>query len=150
LEGKVVSKEPKQGGHLMMTLRLEDASMEECWVYEPSGDLRRIANFLAVGDAVRISGGVRRGSPLHGRVVNVERIEVLSISREAGNGRRMGSGAYLPSPRAQRHLTKQLVRYGNEVLIGHSLVEGWLSEGDSKASTFDAKSERNVAAAVRI
>ncbi|MDA4117617.1 MAG: tRNA(Ile)(2)-agmatinylcytidine synthase [Thaumarchaeota archaeon] len=171
LEGEVASKEPVQGGHLVIGLRLENLSVEECMVYEPSGDLRRVANFLIPGDVVRVSGGVRRASTRHPKVINVEKIEVLSISKKTsranprcgdcrlsmksegkGKGyqcRKCGAktsrgerppevataikrdirlGTYLPSPRAQRHLTKQLIRYGNELFIGHDLVEGWFAE----------------------
>jgi len=41
--------------------------------------------------------------------------------------RLLRSGVYLPSSRSQRHLTKQLIRYGSE-LVGETmpLVEGWL------------------------
>jgi tRNA(Ile2)-agmatinylcytidine synthase len=35
-------------------------------------------------------------------------------------------GSYLPSPRAQRHLTKQLIRYGREQTGAQALVEGWM------------------------
>jgi len=34
-------------------------------------------------------------------------------------------GVYLPSPGAQRHLTKPLIRYGRELHESHPLVEGW-------------------------
>ena len=40
-------------------------------------------------------------------------------------------GYYLPSPRAQRHLTKQLIRYGRERTREELLVEGWLSSSTS-------------------
>ncbi len=38
-------------------------------------------------------------------------------------------GTYLPSPRAQRHLTKQLIRYGNESVGDQAVVEGWVTLG---------------------
>lgn len=169
VEGEILSKEPMQGGHLMIRLRLGGLSTEDCMVYEPSGDLRRVANLLLPGDVVRVSGGVRRASSRHPDVINAEKIEVLSVSnrssanprcRECGSrmkseGRRKGyqcrkcgarmsqadvpreaptlkrkiiPGIYLPSPRAQRHLTKQLIRYGEECLIAHDLIGGWFAE----------------------
>jgi len=146
-------------------LHTEDSTVK-CMVYEPSGDLKRVARLLEPGDSVRVSGGVRRASSKNAAVVNVERIDVLSISREAikanprcaacGSGmksegrgkgyqcrkcghksaevagakgaapRRIHLGTYLPSPRAQRHLTKQLIRYRNESIGNHALVEGWM------------------------
>jgi tRNA(Ile2)-agmatinylcytidine synthase len=39
---------------------------------------------------------------------------------------RIHPGSYLPSPRAQRHLTKQLIRYGREQVGAQALVEGWM------------------------
>lgn len=40
---------------------------------------------------------------------------------------RIHPGTYLPSPRAQRHLTKQLIRYGREVVGRREMVEGWVA-----------------------
>jgi tRNA(Ile2)-agmatinylcytidine synthase len=168
LEGVVASAQPSQGGHLMLELSV-DASMVYCMVYEPSGDLRRVARLLAPGDSVRVSGGVRRATSKNPTVVNVERIDVLSVSNEApktnprcsvcgsgmksegrgkgyqckrcgdkraeparangargAEGARISRGTYLPSPRAQRHLTKQLIRFGRERTGVDALVDGWI------------------------
>ena len=43
--------------------------------------------------------------------------------------REVRPGTYLPSPRAQRHLTKQLIRYGNEAVGSRAFVEGWVTTG---------------------
>jgi tRNA(Ile2)-agmatinylcytidine synthase len=168
LEGTVVSAQPSQGGHLMLQLRI-DGSTARCMVYEPSGDLRRVARLLAPGDYVRVSGGVRRATSKNPAVVNVERIDVLAVSNETSKknprcpvcgsrmksegrgkgyqckrcgqrgaeparakwarraaGRRICRGTYLPSPRAQRHLTKQLIRFGRERTGVDALVDGWI------------------------
>jgi len=132
LEGRIASSHPFQGGHLMLKLRVEDSTVS-CMVYEPSGDLMRVARLLSPGDAVRISGGVRRATSKNPVVVNVERIDVLSTSDEARKreafraaATRVNPGAYLPSPRAQRHLTKQLIRYGSEKAGERPLIEGWI------------------------
>ena len=48
----------------------------------------------------------------------------------ARHGRRTGivRGSYAASPRANRHLTKPLIRYGNEASGERtSEIEGWLS-----------------------
>jgi tRNA(Ile2)-agmatinylcytidine synthase len=168
IEGVVGSKRPSQGGHLALQLYADDSSTVNCMVYEPSGDLRRVARLLKPGDSVRISGGVRRASSKNPAVINVERIDVRSVAREVkanprcvacgsgmkseGRGKgyqckkcghksvevvgarekskapvtRIHPGAYLPSPRAQRHLTKQLVRYGRERAGMQALIEGWV------------------------
>jgi tRNA(Ile2)-agmatinylcytidine synthase len=167
LEGVVVSTHPYRGGHLMIQLDVGDSSTVNCMVYEPSGDLKRVARLLRPGDSVRVSGGVRRASSKNPVVVNVERIDVLAVDSEGSRanprcvtcGSRMKSegtgkgfqcrrcghksvgpsragasktstrihpGSYLPSPRAQRHLTKQLIRYGRERAGAQALVEGWM------------------------
>ncbi len=167
LEGVVVSVRPSQGSHLALQMHADDSSTVTCMVYEPSGDLRRVARLLKPGDVVRVSGGVRRASSKNPVVVNVERIDVLKVSREPvraaprcacgsamkseGRGKgyqckkcgrkslerqvrrapkptaaRIPPGSYLPSPRAQRHLTKQLIRYGREQIGILPLIEGWV------------------------
>jgi tRNA(Ile2)-agmatinylcytidine synthase len=174
LEGTILSARPTQGGHLMIQLRVDDSSTADCMVYEPSGDLRRVARFLMPGDLVRVSGGVRRASSKNPVVINVEKIEILAVSTVAiktnprcaicGGGmksegkskgfqcrtcghksaepaRQKGGpkvttrgiypGTYLPSPRAQRHLTKQLVRYGREQTGIDALREGWIKSPSS-------------------
>jgi tRNA(Ile2)-agmatinylcytidine synthase len=118
LAGAVVSAKTRQGGHLAIRLRVEESEVD-CMVYEPSGDLRRVARLLGPGDEVRISGGVRKASSRHPAVLNAEKLEVVSSSSK------VTPGTYLPSPRAQRHLTKQLIRYGNEARGMQPLVKGW-------------------------
>ncbi len=170
LEGEIASTRPYQGGHLMIQLR-DDSSTVSCMVYEPSGDLRRVARLLVPGDSVRVSGGVRRASSKNPVVINVEKIELLAVSSRAvtnnpecvacgsrmksegrgkgyqckkcghksagiphprsspsADGGRIYPGAYLPSPRAQRHLTKQLIRYGRERTGMKELIKGWVEE----------------------
>jgi tRNA(Ile2)-agmatinylcytidine synthase len=163
LEGEVASVRPSRGGHLLLQLRARESTLR-CMVYEPSGDLKRVARLLRPGDSVRVSGGVRRASSKNPAVINVEKIDVLSTSHQPikatprcvvcgsgmkseGRGKgyqckrcghksaegagalrptsRVHPGTYLPSPRAQRHLTKQLIRYGNEAVGSHAFVEGW-------------------------
>ena len=63
----------------MLQLRAGDSSTLCCMVYEPSGDLRRVARLLRPGDSVRVSGGVRRASSKNPAVVNVEKIDVSRL-----------------------------------------------------------------------
>lgn len=187
LEGVVVSTLPSRGGHLMIQLGVGDSTVN-CMVYEPSGDLRRVARLLRPGNSVRVSGGVRRSSSKNPVVVNVERIDVLAVDGEAkanprcvacgsgmkseGTGKgfqcrkcghrslgpsgaggsktplaRVHPGSYLPSPRAQRHLTKQLIRYGREQTGAQALVEGWMeprSHGPFPISSLLSASDAEV------
>ncbi len=124
--GKVDHTEVGPGGHVYVSLH-SDRRRPICAVYEPTGDLRRMARTLRKGDMIKAYGGVRKPTTVHHKVLNVERIDVLSLAR-GGAARCLVPGSYVASPRANRHLTKPLIRYGMEV-PGKKFeeVEGWLS-----------------------
>jgi tRNA(Ile2)-agmatinylcytidine synthase len=134
-DGKVETVDVGPGGHVYVAIR-SGRGKRLCAVYEPTGDLRRVARRLSEGDTVRVYGGVRRATAIHPKVLNVERLDVLNLARP---GARAGivRGTYVASPRANRHLTKPLVRYGKEV-PGRRLpeVEGWLGEEARQAPAF--------------
>ena len=119
-EGTVSEVRVGEGGHAYLTID-EAGCSHPVAAYEPTGDLTRTARQLKEGDRVRASGGVRRGTSLHPKVLNLEKLEVLS----SGEGK-LPSGAYVSSPRANRHLTKPLIRYGREVFSKPRVVEGWI------------------------
>ena len=118
-EGAVERVEVGQGGHTYVTLDVE-GERRLAAAYEPTGDLRRTVRLLKSGDRVRAYGGVRRPTSLHPRVLNLEKLEVTS----AGCG--LPEGIYISSPRANRHLTKPLIRYGREAYRKSEAVGGWL------------------------
>jgi len=126
-QGQVESVEVGPGGHVYFVLRC-GASKHPCAVYEPTGDLKRMARRLTEGDTIRVYGGVRKSTTIHPKILNVERLDVLKLARPGG-GVGIVPGIYAASPRANRHLTKPLIRHGNEVpgleLAG---VEGWISK----------------------
>ncbi len=123
-KGEVLGLRVGLGSHLYASLR-SGASVYDCAFYEPTGDLRRAAMLLKAGDIIRVFGGVRRPSASHKRILNVEKLEVLSLA--ARKRRDLVRGTYLSSPRANRHLTKPLIRYGQEsVGVRSGRVEGWL------------------------
>lgn len=99
------------GGHAYFTA---DCSGTKRLVaaYEPTGDLRRTVALLKAGDEVRVYGGVRRPSSLHPKILNMERMDVRRLSSKQSA---LVRGSYIASPRANRHLTKPLCRYGREV-----------------------------------
>ena len=170
-EGTVTAVASGEGGHLYLDLDVGGGYTLGCAVYEPARDLRKMAGAIARGDRIRVFGGVRRSSSRHGPILNVEKVEVLSVvpatwlvsptceacgrsmkSEGTGKGfecrgcgaksvarsrsierseRRLVPGIYLPSPGSQRHLTKQLIRYGNELSTVHPLVDGWRGDGTS-------------------
>jgi tRNA(Ile2)-agmatinylcytidine synthase len=154
-----------EGRHLYISLDVA-GSLVPSAVYEPAGDLLRMARMLMRGDKVRLFGGVRRATSKHPAILNIEKIEVVSVqpkvryanpacekcgkatkSEGTGKGfqcrtcgakavgkmkeitvvpRDIHVGIYLPSPGAQRPLTKQLIRYGKEIHSSHPIVEGWI------------------------
>ncbi len=123
-EGRVSSLQVGPGGHVYFALD-EGRQKRACAVYEPTGDLRRVAKLLREGDSVRAYGGVRRPTSSHPKVLNVEKLEAFSLSK--GPKRTLVRGIYISSPRANRHLTKPLVRYGREIPGKPSpTVSGWL------------------------
>ncbi len=171
LEGVVSETHISEGAHLALQLSVQ-SSNANCMVYEPAGDLRRVARLLRPGDRVRVFGGVRSASSRNPAVVNVERVDLLKLagtttranplckvcgSRMKSEGTAKGfqcercghkslqgkvgklvprsvqPGIYLPSPRAQRHLTKQLIRYGREQQGVRPLIDGWI-ESQSQES----------------
>ncbi|HYA56154.1 MAG TPA: tRNA(Ile)(2)-agmatinylcytidine synthase [Nitrososphaerales archaeon] len=122
LQGTVEEVTVGAGGHVYITLRSNGKSRNIA-AYEPTGDLRRTAKLLRPGDNVRAFGGVRRATSLHPTVLNMEKFELTSAT-----GRRRGipRGIFISSPRANRHLTKPLVRYGREKRTSEPAIEGWL------------------------
>jgi tRNA(Ile2)-agmatinylcytidine synthase len=181
LSGTVGSVDRGDGGHVYISLVTEGCEVTSA-VYEPAGDLVRMASRLATGDRVTVFGGVRRRSQAHPAIVNVEKLEVLSVAprkeyenpacpecgrRTKSEGRGKGfqcpacgmrlrgarkkaktlpreiqPGVYLPSPGAQRHLTKQLVRYGREVYAAYPVVDGWFRYGPVRPLRVPAQSRR--------
>ncbi len=124
-EGEVGSPQVGRGGHVYFHLKSGKRKLR-CAVYEPTGDLRRMARLLRDGDLVRAYGGVRRPTSSHPKVLNVEKIDFRSTT--GGSKRLLSRGTYISSPRANRHLTKPLVRYGHEIPGSPSPVaKGWLS-----------------------
>ncbi len=124
--GRVDRTEVGPGGHVYVSLHTGQRQ-HLCAVYEPTGDLRRMARTLRKGDMVKAYGGVRKPTAVHRKVLNVERIDVLSLAR-GGAQRSLVPGSYVASPRANRHLTKPLIRYWRDT-SGQKFeeVEGWLS-----------------------
>jgi tRNA(Ile2)-agmatinylcytidine synthase len=78
--GKVSSLRSGDGGHLYFDLETSEGSAS-CAVYEPAGDLRKVARLLVPGDVIEVAGGVRRATSKHESTINVERIHVLTPAR---------------------------------------------------------------------
>jgi tRNA(Ile2)-agmatinylcytidine synthase len=121
LDGTVKKVTVGAGGHVYVSLSAGGRNRPAA-AYEPTGDLRRTARLLRPGDRVRAFGGVRRGTSLHPAVLNLEKFELRSPPRTK---RGLPQGTYISSPRANRHLTKPLIRYGREDCESAAEVEGW-------------------------
>jgi tRNA(Ile2)-agmatinylcytidine synthase len=119
-EGAVDEVRVGEGGHAYLKVD-QEGRLRSVAAYEPTGDLTRTARRLKKGDRIRAYGGVRRGTTLHPRTLNLEKMEVLS-----GKNPGLLRGVYVSSPRANRHLTKPLIRYGREDCGKPRPVDGWL------------------------
>jgi len=122
IDGVVKGVQVGAGGHVYVSLR-SGRTGRIAAAYEPTGDLRRVARHLIPGDRVRAFGGVRRATSLHPTVLNLEKFELLSLGKRRQTIR---LGTYISSPRANRHLTKPLIRYGRESHGPPAETEGWL------------------------
>ncbi len=122
VEGRVEEVSVGAGGHVYVALDVA-GERRMAAAYEPTGDLRRVAKLLRRGDRIRAYGGVRRATSLHPTILNMEKFELKSMGERRNSIRR---GAYISSPRANRHLTKPLTRYGREQFGKADAVESWL------------------------
>ena len=122
LDGTVEGVSTGAGGHVYVKLESGGRNRVAA-AYEPTGDLRRTARLLRRGDRIRAFGGVRRGTSLHPTILNMEKFELLSPSGRRGS---IFKGVYISSPRANRHLTKPLIRYGQEDYARADETDGWL------------------------
>ncbi|AIC16321.1 tRNA(Ile)(2)-agmatinylcytidine synthase [Nitrososphaera viennensis] len=142
-----------EGGHVMFSVEQAAGAEMPAAIYEPTG-LANIAVALAPGDLIEIGVGVRKGTTLHPKILNVEYLLVKKLApvydvanplcrmcgkRMKSEGRNKGyqcerckfrdqkaqkimvekertikPGLYVPTPKAHRHLTKPLHRYGME------------------------------------
>jgi len=71
----------KMGGHVMFAIS-KSGKKANCAVYKPTG-LTGIASSLIKGDLIRIGGGIRKASKTHGRVLNVEFIDVIKLEKNS-------------------------------------------------------------------
>lgn len=118
-EGTVGKVDVGEGGHVYVTIH-SDGVERMAAAYEPTGDLKRAVKLLKPGDRIRVFGGVRRATPIHTKILNLEKLEVVCPENS------IPEGIYISSPRANRHLTKPLIRYGNETKRTAGTAEGWL------------------------
>ena len=82
VQGEVASTPTMiEGGHVMFSIS-DGSGRIDCAVYEPTRDLREKALLLTVGDEVCLHSGVRPSSSSHGLTLNVEGVEVITLSEQ--------------------------------------------------------------------
>jgi tRNA(Ile2)-agmatinylcytidine synthase len=75
-----VSKNPKVVPVRHVIFSLSDGSAEvDCAAYEPTGDLRKIARELVVGDKVEVYGAVHKATETKPQTINLEKIRILTL-----------------------------------------------------------------------
>jgi tRNA(Ile2)-agmatinylcytidine synthase len=79
----IVSQPPRVVPVRHVIFSIKDAKAEvDCAAYEPTGDLRKVARELIVGDTVEVVGAVHKavkGKPL---TINLEKISILSLNQK--------------------------------------------------------------------
>jgi len=80
LVGEVCNKPvTEQGGHVFFSIQVKDRKIR-CAVYKPT-KITQIAQNLISGDKIHLGGGIRKASKKHGRVLNVEFLRVLQLTK---------------------------------------------------------------------
>lgn len=77
----VVSKNPQVVPLRHVVFAIKDSTAEvDCAAYEPTGELRKIASKLFVGDEIEVYGAVRKRQGNRTLTVNLEKINVKSLA----------------------------------------------------------------------
>ena len=80
LVGQVYSNPiTERGGHVFFSIKVKGKKIR-CGVYKPT-KITKIAQNLILGDKICIGGGIRKASKKHGRVLNVEFLNVLKLTK---------------------------------------------------------------------
>lgn len=77
----VVSRQPYivPRRHVIFSMKDESGSVD-CAAYAPTGELRKVAGQLIVGDLVEVYGGVRPSSKRHPVTINLEKLKILKLA----------------------------------------------------------------------
>jgi len=79
----IVSKEPRivPLRHVIFSIK-DDSAEVDCAAYEPTGDLRKTARELTVGDSVEVYGAVHKATSSKLLTINLEKINILSLAQK--------------------------------------------------------------------
>ena len=67
--------------HVIFAVKDQTAQID-CAAYEPTGDLRKVARELRVGDEIEVTGAVRKAANGKPSTLNLEKIRVLRVASE--------------------------------------------------------------------
>ncbi len=67
--------------HVIFTLK-DDTAEVDCAAYEPTGNLRKIARELTIGDKIEVYGAARKPSKGKPLTINLEKINILSLTQK--------------------------------------------------------------------
>jgi tRNA(Ile2)-agmatinylcytidine synthase len=78
----IVSQNPRvvPVRHVIFSIKDETAEVD-CAAYEPTGDLRKIARQLVVGDEIEVYGAVHKATSSKPVTVNLEKIRILKLAQ---------------------------------------------------------------------
>ena len=80
LIGEVCNKPViERGGHVFFSIKVKDRKIR-CAIYKPT-KITNVAQNLILGDKIRIGGGIRKASKNHGRILNVEFLRILRLTK---------------------------------------------------------------------
>jgi tRNA(Ile2)-agmatinylcytidine synthase len=78
-----VSKNPRIVPLRHVIFSIKDGSAEiDCAAYEPTGDLRKVARELLVGDIVEVYGAVHKATGSNPLTINLEKIKILNLTKK--------------------------------------------------------------------
>ena len=67
--------------HVIFSIK-DDSAEVDCAAYEPTGDLRKIARELQVGDNVEVYGAVHKATATKPLTINLEKINILTLTQK--------------------------------------------------------------------
>ena len=67
--------------HVIFQIK-DDVGEIDCAAYEPTGDLRKIALELEIGDKIEVTGAVKRVTAVRPQTINLEKIRVLDLAKK--------------------------------------------------------------------
>ena len=83
----VVSQNPRivPLRHVIFSIK-DDSAEVDCAAYEPTGNLRKIARELIVGDCVEVYGAVHKATQNKPLTINLEKINILNLQPKTSAG----------------------------------------------------------------